>query len=324
MRRREFIRTAGTAGLAVLGPPLTPRRRARLPDAHVEVLLNEPIGTIAPEIYGHFTEHLGGVIYDGVWVGEGSKVPNVAGVRRALAEALRVIKPSVIRWPGGCFADSYDWRDGVGPRARRPRRTNFWIDDPRYKDLGIVPATYDPNEFGTSEFLRFCRLVGAQPYLAVNVRSLPSRAFWEWLEYCNSPAGSTSWADVRAAGGDRNPFGVVYWGVGNESWGCGGNFTPEGYASEYRRFVTWAVPQYGVDLRFVASGPNGGDLEWTRRFFAAMAERGSLDRVWGWALHHYCSAGDAGETHDRQSAPRRVENAGGSNSANGIKHASGS
>ena len=95
MRRREFIRTAGTAGLAVLGPPLTPRRRARLPDAHVEVLLNEPIGTIAPEIYGHFTEHLGGVIYDGVWVGEGSKVPNVAGVRRALAEALRVIKPSV-------------------------------------------------------------------------------------------------------------------------------------------------------------------------------------------------------------------------------------
>jgi alpha-N-arabinofuranosidase len=275
-----------------LGTP--PWRRARIPDAHVEVLLDEPIGTIAPEIYGHFTEHLGGVIYDGVWVGEGSKVPNVGGVRRALADALRVIKPSVIRWPGGCFADSYDWRDGVGPRARRPRRTNFWIDDPRYKDLGIVPATYDPNEFGTSEFLRFCRLVGAQPYLAVNVRSLPARAFWEWLEYCNSPAGSTSWADIRAAGGDRNPFGVVYWGVGNESWGCGGNFTPEGYASEYRRFVTWSVPQYGVDLRFVASGPNGGDLEWTRRFFAAMAERGSLDRVWGWALHHYCSAGDAG------------------------------
>ncbi len=291
VQRRDFVRTAGAAALALLVPP----RRARLADAHVEVLLNEPIGTIAPEIYGHFTEHLGGVIYDGVWVGEGSKVPNVAGVRRALADALRTIKPSVIRWPGGCFADSYDWRDGVGPRARRPRRTNFWIDDPRYKDLGIVPATYDPNEFGTSEFLRFCRLVGAQPYLAVNVRSLPARAFWEWLEYCNSPAGSTSWADVRAAGGgDRNPFGVVYWGVGNESWGCGGNFTPEGYASEYRRFVTWAVPQYGVDLRFVASGPNGGDLEWTRRFFAAMAERGNLDRVWGWALHHYCSAGDAG------------------------------
>src|SRR6266568_5797710 len=188
VRRRDFVRTAGVAALAVLGTP--PRRRAHLADAHVEVLLDEPIGTIAPEIYGHFTEHLGGVIYDGVWVGEGSKVPNVAGVRRALADALRAIKPSVIRWPGGCFADSYDWRDGVGPRARRPRRTNFWIDDPRYKDLGIVPATYDPNEFGTSEFLRFCRLVGAQPYLAVNVRSLPARAFWEWLEYCNSPAGS--------------------------------------------------------------------------------------------------------------------------------------
>ena len=129
VRRRDFVQTAGAATFAVLG--LRPPRRARLADARVEVLVNEPIGTIAPEIYGHFTEHLGGVIYDGVWVGEGSTVPSVGGVRRALVDALRAIKPSVIRWPGGCFADSYDWRDGVGPRARRPRRTNFWIDDRR-------------------------------------------------------------------------------------------------------------------------------------------------------------------------------------------------
>src|SRR6266702_4289429 len=206
VRRRDFVRTAGVAALAVLGTP--PRRRAHLADAHVEVLLDEPIGTIAPEIYGHFTEHLGGVIYDGGWVGEGSKVPNVGGVRRALVDALRAIKPSVVRWPGGCFADSYDWEGGVGPRARRPRRTNFWADDPGLKDLGNIPAKFEPNEFGTSEFLHFCRLVGAQPYLGVNLRSHPARGFVEWLEYCNSPAGSTTWADVRGAAGDREPFGV--------------------------------------------------------------------------------------------------------------------
>ena len=264
-------------------PP--PTRREFVAAAAVD----EPIGTIAPELYGHFIEHLGGVIYDGVWVGEGSRVPNVGGMRRVLVEALRAIRPGVVRWPGGCFADSYDWRDGVGPRERRPRRTNFWAEDPHFKDLGNVPAKYDPNEFGTSEFLRFCRLVGAQPYLAANVCSLPARAFVEWLEYSNSPAGSTTWAGVRAAAGDREPFGVRYWGIGNESWGCGGNFTPEEYAAEFRRFTAW-VPGYEKRLSFIGSGPNGGDLSWTRRSFRALAERRGLDRMWGWALHHYSSA----------------------------------
>src|SRR5690348_349837 len=295
MRRREFVQSALAAGAtAVLQRAARARRWSAFADSRVEILLDEPIGAIAPEIYGHFTEHLGGVIYDGVWVGENSKVPNVGGIRKALADALRAIHPGVIRWPGGCFADSYDWRDGVGPRERRPKRTNFWADDPGYKNLGDIPARFDPNEFGTTEFLRFCRLVGAQPYLAANVRTLPPRAFDQWLEYCNSPAGSTTWADARGAAGDREPYGVRFWGVGNESWGCGGNFTPEEYASEFRRFVTWTVPQYGVDLAFIASGPNGGDVEWTRRFFEAVAGRNDLDRVWGWALHHYCSAEGAG------------------------------
>ncbi|HEY6853712.1 MAG TPA: alpha-L-arabinofuranosidase C-terminal domain-containing protein [Gemmatimonadales bacterium] len=293
--RRDFIGAAMAAGATALLPRRAAARRASvLADSRIEILLDEPIGTIAPEIYGHFTEHLGGVIYDGVWVGENSPVPNVGGVRKALVEALQAIKPAVIRWPGGCFADSYDWRDGVGPRERRPRRTNFWADDPHFKDLGDIPAKYDPNEFGTTEFMHFCHLVGAQPYLAANVRSLPARAFMEWLEYCNSPADSTTWSVVRGVAGDRGPYGVRFWGVGNESWGCGGNFTPEEYAAEVRRFTTWAVPAYGVDLAFVASGPSGGDLEWTRRFFAAQAERGALDRMWGWALHHYCSADGAG------------------------------
>ena len=294
--RREFVGAvlAGGAGA------LTPARgwvggtvgggRARLADSRIDVLVNEPIATIAPELYGHFVEHLGGVVYDGVWVGERSRVPNVGGIRQALVAALRQVRPAVVRWPGGCFADSYDWHDGIGPRDRRPRRTNFWSDDPHLRALGDVPAKYEPNQFGTNEFMRFCRLIGAAPYLAVNLRTLPARSFMEWVEYCNSPAGSTTLAQQRAAGGDREPFAVRYWGIGNESWGCGGNFTPEEYAAEYRRFATWAVPAYGVDLAFVGSGPSGGDLEWTRRFFRELAERRSFDRMWGWALHHYSSA----------------------------------
>jgi alpha-L-arabinofuranosidase len=288
LTRRDFVTSTVAAGLALAGRPV----RSRPADSRIDVLVDEPIGTIAPEIYGHFVEHLGGVVYDGVWVGERSRVPNVGGIRRALVDALRAIHPGVVRWPGGCFADSYDWRDGIGPRERRPRRTNFWIDDSHFQALGNVAAKYDPNEFGTNEFLRFCRLVEAQPYLAVNLRTLPARSFMEWVEYCNSPAGSTTLADQRAAGGggDREPFGVRYWGIGNESWGCGGNFTPEEYAAEYRRFATWAVPTYGVKLGFIGSGPSGGDIDWTRRFFREMAERRSFDRMWGWALHHYCSA----------------------------------
>ncbi len=297
--RREFV-GAGLAAGAALGVPALLRgartpHRAALAGARIDVLLDEPVATIAPEIYGHFVENLGGVVYDGVWVGEDSKVPNIGGVRRALVEALREVKPGVIRWPGGCFADGYDWHDGVGPRARRPRHTNVWADDEHLRPLGVIPQTFDPNAFGTQEFVRFCRLVGAEPYLAVNLRTLPARSFDEWLEFCNSPAGSTSPADLRAAGGDREPYGVRYWGIGNEAWGCGGNFTPEEYAAEYRRFASWPVPDYGVGLRFVGSGPNGGDTEWTRRFFAALDGRGDLDRMWGWALHHYSSppSGDA-------------------------------
>ncbi len=291
--RRDFIRSTMASGVALAAVRIgafSGHRTSALADSRIDVLLDEPIGTIAPEIYGHFVEHLGGVVYDGIWVGEDSNIPNIGGIRRAIVEALRPIRPSVIRWPGGCFADSYDWRDGIGPREQRPRRTNFWIDQRALRDLGNVPAKYDTNHFGTNEFIRFCRLVDAQPYLAVNLRSLPARAFFEWVEYCNSPAGSTTLAEQREAGGEREPFGVKYWGIGNESWGCGGNFTPEEYAAEYRRFATWAVPDYGVDLAFIGSGPSGRDLEWTRGFFQKLNERRNLDRMWGWALHHYTSA----------------------------------
>jgi alpha-L-arabinofuranosidase len=298
MRRREFIKTGLAGGVLALTGGRFAAQEARMADARIEILLDEPIGRIAPEIYGHFVEHLGGVVYDGIWVGEDSKVPNVGGVRQAIVEAMRRIKASVIRWPGGCFADSYNWRDGVGPRKDRPRRPNFWIDAREWpKGAPDGPWKYDPNHFGTDEFLRFCQLSGAQPYLAANVRSLTARDFYEWIDYCNSPAGTTTLAEMRAAAGQRDPWNVRYWGVGNESWGCGGSFTPEEYAVEYRRFMEW-VPRYGLNLAFIGSGPNSGDLSWSRRFFGRLAEKGGFGRMWGWGLHHYSWNVTGGRTND--------------------------
>src|ERR1041384_4618327 len=131
MRRREFLSATLATGMASLAEGKTSAfrssiRQSQSVDSRIEILLGEPIGRIAPEIYGHFAEHLGGVIYDGIWVGEDSRIPNISGIRKSLVEAMRRIKPSVVRWPGGCFADSYDWRDGIGPKGQRPRRTNFW------------------------------------------------------------------------------------------------------------------------------------------------------------------------------------------------------
>jgi len=292
MTRRQFIRNASLGATALaLNPSF-----AAGPDSSIEVLLEEPIGTISPDLYGHFAEHIGGVIYDGIWVGENSKIPNQGGIRTELVNHLKRLHPSVIRWPGGCFADSYNWRDGIGPRAQRPRRTNFWINEPFLQRAADGPAKYDPNEFGTNEFARFCRLVGAQPYLAVNLRSNTPRDFYEWVEYCNAPAEQTTLSSQRAAAGDATPFGVRFWGIGNESWGCGGNFTPEEYATELRRFTAW-VPSYGVPLALIGSGPNGGDLDWTRRFFTKLTERdrGQLNNLYGWALHYYCGTAGKGD-----------------------------
>jgi alpha-N-arabinofuranosidase len=284
--RRKFVRNSSLA----LGAALLARQTsfAASFDARIEVILNEELGTISPNIYGHFAENLGAVIYDGVWVGENSKIPNVNGIRKSLVDALQKISSPVIRWPGGCFADSYDWKDGIGPAAKRPRRTNFWAGDPLVRNQGNIPQKYDPNEFGTNEFVQFCKLAGSQPYLAANVRSLPAIDFYRWVEYCNSPAGSTTLADQRAATGRKDPFNVRYWGIGNESWGCGGEMTPGEYATEFRRFAAW-VPQYGSDLSFIASGPNDAEYKWTRGFLEGMLQKGpnALNNIWGLSLHYY-------------------------------------
>jgi alpha-N-arabinofuranosidase len=266
-------------------------------DSRIEVLLGEPLGTISPNIYGHFCEHLGGLVYDGVWVGPGSKIANVNGIRKELVDEMRKINPAVVRYPGGCFADSYDWRDGIGPANQRPRRTNFWAEEE--KASGAANHKYEPNQFGTNEFARFCKLLGAQPYLAANVRSLSAEQFYQWVEYCNSPAGTTTLADQRAAAGFSEPFGVQYWGVGNESWGCGGNFTAQEYAVEFRRYTEW-VPRYGQEISFIASGPNVDDWEWTRGFLEELVRKGKgrLRSVWGMALHHYAWNLSRGKTNN--------------------------
>jgi alpha-N-arabinofuranosidase len=285
--RREFLigSAASLAAWLLKWPSLSAQSSAsRTADSRVDVLLAERLGTISPDIYGHFTENLGGVIYDGVWVGEGSKIANQYGIRSALIQHLRQIHAPVIRWPGGCFADGYNWRDGVGPRNQRPRRTNFWNESPQSPAI----HKYDPNQFGTDDFVRFCRLVGAEPYLAANVRSLPADEFDRWVEYCNSPEGSTTLADLRKASGSAQPFNVRYWGVGNESWGCGGEFTAQEYAVEFRRFSTW-LPRYGQELRLIPSGPNDDDWAWTRNFLEEVMRKRSVERsgIYGLALHHY-------------------------------------
>jgi len=287
-RREVLQQTLASAGAWVFsryGGLASPSPFVAL-DSRVEVLLGEPLGTVAPNIYGHFAENLGGVLYDGVWVGRNSKVPNVDGIRKSLIAEMRKIKAPVVRYPGGCFADSYDWRDGIGPADKRPRRTNFWANDE--SPLSPPSHKYDPNQFGTNEFVHFCKLIGSQPYLAANVRSLPAEQFYRWVEYCNSPAGTTMLAEERAAAGYPDPFGVRFWGVGNESWGCGGNFTPQEYAVEFRKYTTW-VPRYGQQLSFIASGPNVDDWNWTRGFLEEIVRKGPghLRGIYGLALHHY-------------------------------------
>jgi len=217
------------------------------------------LGTIQPLVYGHFIEHLGRCVYEGIWVGENSGIDNVRGIRRDTVDALRAVDAPVVRWPGGCFADDYHWADGIGPLERRPRRLNRWWG-----------PSEDHNHFGTHEFIDFCRQVGAEPYIAVNVGSgSPSEAA-AWMEYCNH-SGNTFNSNQRAANGSPEPFNVRYWGVGNENWGCGGNMEPEEYAQLYRRFATYLRRP---DVELIACGHTSPD--WNRRFLAAMKDKWNL------------------------------------------------
>ena len=242
-------------------------------DAKITVDPIEPLGIIPPQLYGQFIEHLGGCIDEGIWVGEESGIGNFGGIRTDVLDALRQLHPPVLRWPGGCFADDYHWEDGVGPRPSRPRRVNLWWGQ-----------NIETNAFGTHEFIQVCRTLGAEPYIAANVGSGSPREFREWMEYCNF-AGDSALAKRRAANGSPVPFGVRYWGIGNEAWGCGGRFDPQDYAAEFRRFANYAREFAGAKPYLIACGPDGNDLNWTGRFFEKLLH---LPLISGFAAHYYC------------------------------------
>lgn len=231
-------------------------------------------GIIAPEIYGHFTEHIGGVIYDGLWVGKDSKIPNINGFRKEIVEKLRAIKAPVIRWPGGCFAEIYDWRDGLG--EERPSRVNWW---------SFFDGRYEPNEVGTHEFAQFCEAVGANAYFAANLTCATPMHISSWMDYCLSPRGTTTLAKEREKNGHPEPFNIPYWGVGNENWGDGGNMTPDFYANEFRRFST-VMNNMNKSVELYACGSNDFDFEWTDGVMRNL--RNSKKYMNGFSMHYYC------------------------------------
>ena len=230
---------------------------------------------IDKNIYGQFSEHLGHGIYGGIWVGENSTIPNTDGIRKDVVEALRRIQVPVVRWPGGCFADEYHWMDGIGPRDKRPQMVNT--------NWGGVT---EDNSFGTSEFLEFCKLVGCEPYITGNLGSGTVQELSQWVEYVNSDNVSPMTELRKKYGRDRS-WGVKYWGLGNESWGCGGNMTPEYYSYLARRYGNF-MRTYGKNRPFkIACGPAGDDYNWTN---VVMKIAGNY--IDGLSLHYYSFAND--------------------------------
>ena len=249
----------------------------------IHLVIPDQIGTIAPELYGHFSEHIGGVFYDGLWVGKDSAIPNINGFRKQIIDKMKQIGAPVLRWPGGCFAETYDWRDGIG--ENRPVRPNWWTP---------YDKRYESNAVGTHEFVELCELIGAKPYFAVNVTSITPLHARNWMDYCLSPRGTTTLALEREKNGHPEPFDIPYWGIGNENWGGGGNMTPDSYALEYRRFATILDNVYSAPKDLIAGGANGADYNWTRRLTDSM--QGIRRILGGMSFHYYC--GKAGDCVD--------------------------
>ncbi|WP_136689495.1 alpha-N-arabinofuranosidase [Halorhabdus amylolytica] len=269
--------------------------------SEIHVHRHDPIDEIAPDVYGHFAEHLGRCIYGGVWVGEDEdRVPTEDGIRMDTVELLADLDMPVLRWPGGCFADDYHWEDGVGPREERPTRRNaFWTQ-------GREEIPEDPNTFGTDEFMRLCDMLDTEPYLAVNVGNGTPGEGADWAEYCNYD-GDTELAQRREENGSEEPYGVKYWGVGNENWGCGGRFSPEQYAEQYRRYATYLRSVNGMlsdrEMELIAVGHIGED--WNRDFLRALRDcsewiEGPYDLMEHMSVHRYYEAGPDTDFDDEQ------------------------
>lgn len=238
--------------------------------AKLYINASDPRVTISRHIYGHFSEHLGRCIYDGFWVGENSSIPNKGRIRLDIVEALKKINIPNLRWPGGCFADEYHWRDGIGPRKQRPTMINT--------NWGNVT---EDNSFGTHEFLELCDMLGCEPYITGNVGSGTVSEMNNWVEYLNFD-GQSPLTTLRKENGRNKPWNVSFWGVGNESWGCGGNMTPEYYVNEYKRYATFAKNYPNARLKKIACGASDGDYNWTD---VLMKNVGT--RMWGLSLHYY-------------------------------------
>ncbi|MCM1175821.1 MAG: alpha-N-arabinofuranosidase [Blautia sp.] len=240
-------------------------------------------GHIQPEIYGHFSEHLGRCIYEGLYVGENPEIPNVNGMRTDVVEALKEMQIPVLRWPGGCFADEYHWKDGIGPKETRKKMINtHWG--------GVV----EDNSFGTHEFFELCRQLGCKTYVNGNVGSGTVQEMSEWIEYMTFD-GVSPMAELRKKNGHEEPWKVDYFGVGNENWGCGGNMTPEYYGNLYRRYQTY-VRQYHGDapIQKICCGADGGDYDWTENVLktcTAHLKQGNM-LMDGLSLHYYTVPGD--------------------------------
>lgn len=246
-----------------------------------KLFINEEnvLGRIEPEVYGHFSEHLGRCIYEGIYVGENSDIPNTNGMRNDVVEALKELKVPVLRWPGGCFADEYHWMDGIGEKSGRKKMVNtHWG--------GVV----EDNSFGTHEYMELCRQIGCKTYINGNLGSGTVQEMSEWVEYMTFN-GVSPMADLRAVNGHKEPWTVDFFGVGNENWGCGGNMTPEYYGNEYRRYQTY-VRNYDKNkqIKKVCCGANVDDYYWTEGVLKT-AFANAEDSVHGFmdylSLHYY-------------------------------------
>ena len=237
----------------------------------------ETLGTISPYLHGHFAEHLGRCCYDGLWVGPDSPIPNQSGFRSDVLAALKTVGVPQLRWPGGCFADSYHWRDGIGPAESRPRT---WAES-------CGENVVETNALGTHEFIALCRLIGADPYLAGNVGSGSVAELAGWVEYCNG-AADTTLARERAANGHPEPMNVKFWGVGNENWGCGGNYDAESYAKEFKRYATF-LKMADSSVELVACGLN--DRAWNLKLVETLKDNlGLMNHL---SVHQYWNHGKA-------------------------------
>ena len=236
-------------------------------------------GHINKELQGHFSEHLGRCIYEGLYVGEDSAIPNTNGMRNDVVGALKEMQIPVLRWPGGCFADEYHWMDGIGPKEKRKKMINtHWG--------GVV----EDNSFGTHEFMELCRQLGCKTYINGNVGSGTVREMSEWVEYMTFD-GVSPMAELRKQNGHEEPFRVDYFGVGNENWGCGGNMNPEYYGNLYRHYQTY-VRTYDSKkpIYKIACGANVDDYNWTKGVLETTHKgggRGSHGYMNGLSLHYY-------------------------------------